>query len=109
MAGINIDASDVITIQPTVLVQAIEASPLQFDINTRFIYDNKYWIGASYRHQDAIVAMFGLNYSGVEFGYSYDMTISNIKSYSNGSHEIHLTYRIAPKNGIKGRRGNRYF
>jgi type IX secretion system PorP/SprF family membrane protein len=110
MAGYNIDVSDILTIQPSFLVQAIEALPMQFDINTRLIYENKYWVGASYRHQDAIVAMFGLNYSRIEFGYSYDVTISNIKTYSNGSHELHLTYRIAPRNGIKGgKRGNRFF
>ncbi len=110
MGGVNIDASNVFTIQPTFLVQAIEALPMQFDISSRFIYENKYWIGASYRHQDAIVAMFGLNYSGVEFGYSYDVTTSNIKTYSNGSHELHLTYRVAPRNGLKGgKRGARYF
>lgn len=109
MAGINIDASYIFTVQPTVLVQAIEATAIQFDVGSRFIYDNQYWIGASYRHQDAIVAMFGLNYLGVEFGYSYDATISDIRSFSNGSHEIHLTYRIEPKNGVKGRRGERYF
>ncbi len=110
MAGINIDASSSFTIQPTVLVQAIEATAIQFDISSRFIYENKYWVGASYRHQDAIVGMFGLNYSGIEFGYSYDVTISNIRAYSNGSHELHLTYRISPKNGVKSsKRGVRYF
>lgn len=110
MAGYNIDVSDIVTIQPTAMLRAIEALPMQFDINTRLIYENKYWIGASYRHQDAIVGMFGLSYSGIELGYSYDVTISNIKTYSNGSHELHLTYRIAPRNGVKGgRRGKRYF
>ena len=110
MAGYNIDVSDIVTIQPTTMLRAIEALPMQFDINTRLIYENKYWIGASYRHQDAIVGMFGLSYSGIELGYSYDVTISNIKTYSNGSHELHLTYRIATRNGVKGgRRGKRYF
>lgn len=110
MGGYNIDASDVFTIQPGFLIQAIETLPMQFDISSRFIYENKYWVGASYRYQDAIVAMFGLNYSGMEFGYSYDITTSNIKTYSNGSHEIHLIYRITPRNGVKGgRRGSRYF
>lgn len=109
MAGINIEAGTLL-IQPTALIQMIEATPIQFDIGSRFIYEDKYWIGASYRHQDAIVAMFGLNYSGVEFGYSYDITISNIKAYSNGSHELHLTYRLMPRNGVKsGKRGERFF
>ena len=110
MAGYNIEISDDITIQPNVLVQGIEALPMQFDINTRLLYKQQYWFGASYRHQDAIVGMFGMNYAGMEFSYSYDMTISNIKTYSNGSHELHIIYRIVQQNGLKSnRKGNKYF
>ncbi|MBL4754340.1 MAG: type IX secretion system membrane protein PorP/SprF, partial [Flavobacteriales bacterium] len=40
------------------------------------------------------VAMLGLEIEDFSFGYSYDFTTSNLKSYSSGSHEIFLGYRI---------------
>lgn len=94
MGGGNIPLGDMFKIQPTLLFQMIEALTTQFDINVRGIYDDKYWAGVSYRNQDAVIAMIGLNLAGVGFGYSYDVTLSNVRNYSSGSHEIRLSYRM---------------
>ena len=109
MAAYNVEVNKDFIIQPNVMVQAIEALPMQVDINTRLLLQGKYWVGLSYRLQDAIVGMFGMNYNSFEFSYSYDMTMSNIKTYSNGSHEIHLIYRMAKQNGLKSRKGGNNF
>lgn len=42
----------------------------------------------SYQNRDAIVAMVGVEWMQMRFGYSYDITISNLAGYSGGSHEI---------------------
>ena len=73
---------------PSFLAQYIEAGVFQVDIGSRFIYDKKYWFGLSYRHQDAVNPMIGVNFNEIRFGYSYDITISQIKNYSFGSHEL---------------------
>ena len=90
----TIDASDNFKIQPSVVFRMIEALPMQFDINSRFIFQEKYWAGISYRHNDAISAMIGLNIYRLRFGYSYDFTLSDMRNYSAGSHEIAFTYFI---------------
>jgi len=61
------------------------------DFNVRGIYLDKFWLGGSYRHQDAIVAMVGYKYYEFSIGYAYDITLSNIRQFSSGSHEIVLT------------------
>jgi type IX secretion system PorP/SprF family membrane protein len=88
------DVSKNFKIQPSLVFRMIEALPMQFDINTRFIIQEKYWAGFSYRHNDAISAMVGLNIYRFRFGYSYDFTLSDMRNFSAGSHEIALTYFI---------------
>jgi len=66
---------------------------MQLDVSTRLEYDNKYWGGLSYRIQDAVVFMAGINIeSGLSIGYSYDLTTSQISTVSSGSHEFFLVY-----------------
>lgn len=92
--GYTFDVNSSFKIQPTLVFRMIEALPMQFDINTRFIYNQQYWAGVSYRHNDAIAAMIGINIYRCRFGYSYDFTLSDMKNFSAGSHEIAFTYFI---------------
>lgn len=69
------------------------ADQLQLDVNANLHINNRFWIGASYRLEDAIVVLAGLNITpNLRLGYSYDITTSDLKDYSNGSHEIMLGY-----------------
>jgi type IX secretion system PorP/SprF family membrane protein len=59
--------------------------------------EDKFWLGASFRYGDALVAMIGINLGpNLRMGYSYDLKIGNafknIKTY--GSHEIMFNYRM---------------
>jgi type IX secretion system PorP/SprF family membrane protein len=78
---------------PSVLIKT-DMKSLQFDLNALVTYNNRFWGGVSYRPQDAIVLLFGLNYEQISFGYSYDITTSlmGAMSRSYGSHEIMLRY-----------------
>jgi hypothetical protein len=52
------------------------------------------WLGASYRHTDAIVGLIGGQAGPFKFGYAYDYTLSDIGDYSTGSHEVFLELQI---------------
>ncbi len=43
---------------------------------------------------EAVVLMGGVKASNFNFGYSYDITISNMVSHTKGSHEISVTYKF---------------
>lgn len=105
-AGYIFDLGGDFKVEPSVLMQTQESTPMQFDFNARFGYKDKFWLGGSYRMNDAIVAMFALNFREFCFGYSYDITQSDIKNYSTGTHEINLTYRIFQKNGFNQNSSN---
>lgn len=85
------------TLQPGLLLKS-DATSTQIDIGALFLYDETVWVGASYRTEDAIAPMIGYQYkfpkgdSMLRVGYSYDVTTSDLKNYSTGSHEIMLNY-----------------
>ncbi len=85
--------------RPIVLVPSIflktNMSSYQIDLNINGILKDKYWGGLTYRMQDAIVLLGGVELNnGLRIGYSYDVSISGLSEASNGSHEIMLGYRF---------------
>lgn len=87
-------------INPNIKVKT-DAASTQLDINLTYIYNQKFWVGVSYRMQDAVAPMVGYKWKGAKIGYSYDLTLSKIKGYSSGTHEIMLGYCMNPKKKTK--------
>lgn len=68
----------------------------QTDLSTRMEYDKRFWGGLSYRYQDAIVVLAGMNlFSGISIGYAYDLPTGKMLTVSSGSHEFYLSYSFA--------------
>lgn len=88
---------------PNLLIKS-DAASTQFDINLTYMYNKMVWLGVSYRMEDAVAPMIGYQYeaasgkSAFKIGYSYDVTTSELKNYSSGSHEVMLNYcfKIVP-------------
>ena len=81
-----------VVLKPSVLIKAV-GSIWQYDFNMSVVYLDKMWGGLSYRYQDAIIIMGGVELSsGLKVGYSYDITTSKLAKVSNGSHEIMVGY-----------------
>lgn len=91
-------------ITPSILTKS-DASSTQLDINLMAKWNKMVFAGLSYRLTDAIVAIIGLEKgfgkSTVKFGYAYDITLSNIKTYNKGTHEIMLGYCVKFKSEPK--------
>lgn len=65
------------------------------DINARYIYDDKYYGGLTFRTSDAIALMLGyMPMKDLTVGYSYDITVNKLASISRGSHELLVKYCI---------------
>jgi type IX secretion system PorP/SprF family membrane protein len=92
MAGYRIEFSPSMSLTPSVFVKNV-ADQTQVDVNAKLDFNNRFWAGASYRLDDAIVVMAGMNIlPNLRLGYSYDLTTSELRNYSSGSHEIMLGY-----------------
>jgi type IX secretion system PorP/SprF family membrane protein len=91
MAGYKFNLGTQFDITPSILTKS-DASSTQLDINLLARWDRMVFVGVSYRLTDAIPVMVGVEYKGFKLGYAYDVTLSNIKTYSSGTHELMLGY-----------------
>jgi type IX secretion system PorP/SprF family membrane protein len=75
------------------MLKAVKGAPVQADMNATFLIKKIVWIGAGYRTNSAMSALLGVQASPQLFiGYSYDYDLNGMQRYSNGSHEIVLSY-----------------
>jgi len=97
-SGIKLYLSHDWALVPSVMLKYNLPAPLSVDLNAKFRYKDMIWFGASYRNLDSFVFLAGIVIGqNFEFGYSYDLTVSKIKSYTAGSHEIVLGLRLWPR------------
>lgn len=94
-AGYKLYVDDEISFIPSFMLKYVKPAPLSFDANVKVSFRDRFWVGGSYRHKDSYAAMAGFNFSKlVNLTYSYDLTTSELKSYSSGSHEIVLGLQL---------------
>lgn len=102
MAGYTFIPDPAWEITPSILLKSV-ASSSQLDANLMVKWNKMVFGGFSYRISDALVGIIGMEKPftkkiTAKFGYSYDITTSNIKKQSSGTHEIMLgfCYKIKP-------------
>ncbi|WP_017258946.1 PorP/SprF family type IX secretion system membrane protein [Pedobacter arcticus] len=94
-AGFRLWLSENITVIPSVMLKYVNPAPLSIDLNAKFAFKNKIWVGGSYRAGDASSAMLGFNLgSFLNVSYAYDFTTSDLNIVSRGSHEIVLGFTL---------------
>lgn len=87
------DLADGLKLKGQAMIKAVQNAPLQYDLNANFLIREKIWAGVSYRSGDAVSAILGVQVSPQFIvSYSYDYTLSKIQKYSQGSHEMALSY-----------------
>jgi len=83
------------SVEPMLMLKFVAPAPIQADINARVIYRNMVWAGFGYRTKDAASILVGYNYQDqLIFGYSYDMTFTDLRKYSSGTHELMIGARF---------------
>lgn len=96
--GYVFDLNNNLKLKPAVLVKATNGAPVSYDLTANLLFNEKIWVGGSYRINEQTAAIGGI----VDFqisrqlriGYAYEKAISDIASYSTGSHEILLIYEF---------------
>lgn len=91
MSGYQFSVSEKFALEPSVLLKLTEAIPWQYDISLRAIFNQKFWIGGTYRSGAATSGMVGVELTpNIGLAYAYDMTFNDLKEASSGSHEVTL-------------------
>jgi type IX secretion system PorP/SprF family membrane protein len=82
-------------VEPTLILKAVMPTPPQLDFASRIIYQNMTWLGVSFRTSDAVSVLLGYAYENkLYIGYSYDIGISDIRTYNSGSHEVMIGFKF---------------
>ena len=92
-AGYIAKVSDDIKLKPTIMIKEVVGSPMQFDASLNALFVDVFWVGAAYRTGDAVSAIAGIQITKqLRLGYAYDYTLSKLKKYNTGTHEITLGF-----------------
>lgn len=89
-------------VKPSALVRYRAESGMQADLSTHVIFQEKLWLGFSYRTQDAAIAMIEvLPTPQWRFGYAYDLGMSALRQHHHGSHELMVQYEFGYRIRVK--------
>ncbi len=92
MGGYDIDLQNGFVLQPAMMIKS-DLTTTQLDLNVAASYNNEIWGGVTYRVYDALSIMAGYQITkDLRASYSYDLTTSNLRTSSSGSHEIMMSY-----------------
>ncbi len=92
-SGYVFSLGEQVKLKPSILLKYVKNAPLQLDLNANLLLNNIVWIGASYRTGDAIALIGEYQLTKkLRIGYSFDYTLTKLRSYSAGSHEFMLGY-----------------
>ena len=86
------DETTKIGFEQSFLLKKTEFTDFQYDINLKAIFNNIFWLGAGYRSNDELIALFGFNYDKFSLIYSIDYNYGEIGNYSGASHEFSLVF-----------------
>ncbi|AMM51773.1 hypothetical protein TH61_12120 [Rufibacter sp. DG15C] len=90
-----------LSLEPSIMVKMAQPSPIAVDVNFKTTYMNRVWAGVSYRHNDAVAAMAGMNINYLmDIGYSYDLTTSELSKATAGSHELIVGIKLQNKSRL---------
>ena len=106
MGGYNINFSGPFVLKPSLFIKS-DVSSTQIDANVNLEYNELVWGGLSYRYEDAIAVLAGVNvpwFEGLKVGVSYDYNLSLLNDYNNGSLEFMVGYCYPIKNPLKVQR-----
>lgn len=94
-AGYRFFISEEIAATPSVMLKQVNPVPISIDANLKIAFQDRIWIGGSYRKNDSFAALAGVNINKLfNVTYSYDFTTSDLNQVTNGSHEIVLGIQL---------------
>ncbi len=95
MAGWAVPVNDKMTFRPSALAKYTKNAPLQMDFNASFLFNDVFWLGASFRTEKAVVFLTEIQITKfMRLGYSFDLYLNELQLHNRGSHEFRLGFDI---------------
>ena len=97
ITGYVFDLKNNVKFKPAALVKAVKGAPLQLDLSANFLFNDKFSLGAAYRWDAALSALFGFQLNEqLMIGLAYDKEVTDLgaTTFNDGSFEIMLRYEF---------------
>jgi type IX secretion system PorP/SprF family membrane protein len=89
------NGNDNLKLKPAFMARAISGATLSLDLTTNVLINNKFEIGVGYRNGDSVSGLTSFYVTpSLRVGYSYDYTLTNLRNFNSGSHEVFLLFDI---------------
>jgi len=93
IGGYVFDLSESVKFKPSFLVKAVQGAPLSVDLSGNFFFNDKFGIGLAHRLDDSFSGLLQYYFTPqFRVGYAYDFTMTELRHYNSGSHELMLGY-----------------
>lgn len=94
LGGTSFNIGEDAYVAPSVLVKATSNRTYQGEIASRFSYKDDIWVAISYRSPKVAALSIGVRAKQLFIGYTYEYNFDTIRTFSKGSQELCLIYRI---------------
>jgi type IX secretion system PorP/SprF family membrane protein len=92
-----------IDLKPSLLLKYQPSAPLEADINLNVWFNNLFSCGLSYRTNDAVSMMLEVPLGKrLSVGYAFDHTVSRLRNFSTGTHELMVGYNFVSDLKVAG-------
>lgn len=89
------NGNDNFKLKPAFMAKAVSGAPLSVDLTANMLFNNKFEFGVGYRHGDSVSGLTSFYLTPtLRIGYSYDYTLTNLRNFNSGSHEVFLLFDI---------------
>ncbi|WP_339729160.1 type IX secretion system membrane protein PorP/SprF [Maribacter stanieri] len=100
ITGYVFDLNTNVKLKPAALIKAVKGAPLQVDLSANFLFNDRFSLGAAYRWDAALSALFGFQLNDqLMLGLAYDKEVTDLGAtrFNDGSFEFMLRYEFLNK------------
>lgn len=98
--GVSFPLSQAFNLKPSIFGVWQMDNELLLDYSLKIFYQERIWLGVTYRDTKSGVGLIGLNLNKLLIAtYSYEVPTSALRQFSDGSHELVLTIRLNNSRG----------
>ncbi|WP_272023116.1 type IX secretion system membrane protein PorP/SprF [Olleya namhaensis] len=96
--GYVFDLDENTKLKPSALVKVTNGAPISFDLSAHVLFNEKFWLGGSYRYNrdtSTIGALADFQVSPqMRIGYAYEHYITDLRPFTGGTHEILIMFEV---------------
>lgn len=97
-AAYRVNITEQVSLIPSVMAMWLQPLPGSLDFTLRAVYDNRFWVGGTYRQNGSYAVLAGVTVNHLfDVGYAYDKGVPAFNGMGNGNHEVVLGMRIFNK------------